>query len=351
MRIGFFSPRRLSPLHPRLKVYESYFAQRGDTIEFINESPTGRSKGRINWLTLWFFDLFAINRCKKRLKDYDLIIIGDLRYLLLVKHATKVGKVAFYETIDHNVDVRIYNLLVKMPFLLPFRGLFRSIFRNIEKKIAFEANQIIVNSKSLDNYFENRAFILYYSSPLENCSIINNPLNKSAWLYLGALTKEKGAYSIINLIENSGMPFFFFGQISDCELEMKFKSMPQVIIMNSLSSNELGLSIKKITDQYFLWGISLISSIHYSYEVQEANKDIDYLALGIPIVGNNRFTTKEKIDAGCGLFWDDPFLFRKMDNIEIKEKLSRAGLEYYSNEYRYELTRLKLDDLLKNYGF
>lgn len=351
MRIGFFSPRRLSPLHPRLKVYENYFTQRGDTIEFINESPTGKNKGRINWLTLWFFDLFAINRCKKRLKEYDVIVIGDLRYLLLVRHAKKLGKVVFYETIDHNVDLRIYNLLVKMPFLFPFRGLFRKFFQNIEKNIAFEANQVIVNSKSLYNYFGSRAVILYYSSPLENNSIINNPLNKSAWLYLGALTKEKGAYSIISLVENCGMPFFFFGQILDSELEIKFKSMPQAIIMNNLSSSELGLSIKNITNQYFLWGISLISSIHYSYEVQEANKDIDYLALGIPIVGNDRFTTKEKIEAGCGLFWNDPSLLRKTHNIEIKEKLSRAGLEYYSNEYRYELTRLKLDDLLKNYGF
>jgi len=347
MRVGFFSPRRLSPLHPRLKVYEKYFGLRGDTIEFINESPFGKSKGRINWLTLWFFDMYAIKRCKKRLKDFDLIIVGDLRYLPLLRHAIELDKVAFYETIDHNVDLRIYNLLIKIPFLAPFKGFIRKVFQTIEKAIAFQAHRILVNSESLSSYFENRAVILYYSSPLEKYTIQNNPLNDSAWLYLGALTKEKGADSILKLIESCGIPFFFFGEIPDHKLRERFTAMPNVFMMDKMSSDELGLRIQQLTNQYFLWGISLISSVHYSYEVQEANKDIDYLALGIPINGNYRITTKEKIEDGCGLFWDDRSLFQKMQDAETKRSLSLSGIEYYFKKYRYELTREKLDALLK----
>src|SRR5690606_1837105 len=116
MRIGFFTPRPIEPLHPRLLLFQRYFLNKGYTVSFINGSDYRAGLyTRLNWLSLYYFDLIAINRCKARIAEFDIVFVTDLRYLPLVKYAKRAGKTVIYETIDHNVYLRFFLLQKKIP--------------------------------------------------------------------------------------------------------------------------------------------------------------------------------------------------------------------------------------------
>ena len=70
---------------------------------------------------------------------------------------------------------------------------------------------------------------------------------------------------------------------------------------------------------------------------QEANKDIDYLALGIPIIGNHRFPTEEKIYAGCGVFIENESDIKRLISSEsMREEISVKCRDYYLTHYSFE---------------
>ena len=351
MKIGFFTPRSLQPLHPRLIAFERYFKSKGLSVEFINESnyPPDISS-RISWFVLWFFDLYAIRRCKKYVHWYDIIFVTDMKYLPLVKYAHRAGKVVFYDTIDHNVFLRFYQLERKIPLTRIFKRVITSLFMAIEKKYAFKyCHGIFVNSNALRDYFDKKASTLFYSSPFEQGGCHNNADNPTALLYLGAFRYDKGAAETIALSKQLNVPLFIFGPIENNLLVDELRKHDHIVYQPKLSIAELQQQINALLQQYFLFGISLIKPAHLSYEIQEANKDIDYLALGVPLVGNYRITTKAKIDAGCGLFYDYENLLQKINDKRSKEVFTLTCREYYKKNFSSSIFTQVLNDALRPY--
>ncbi len=351
MKVGFFTPRSIRPLHPRLVSFENYFKRKGIEVEFINASNYAPNlMSRISWIYLWFFDLYAIRQCKPRVKDFDIIFINDLKYLPLAKYARSLNKVVLYDTIDHNVYLRFYQLEQKIKIVRLFKSLIVSIFKRMERNFAFRyCDEILVNSTSLQHYFDNKAHVLFYSSPFEKMEEVNTPSKPVALLYLGIFSPEKGAREIISLQKKLNLPLFIYGDVSEPVLLHEIKDLKQISHTRRLSVSDLEQALKKLLSDYYLVGFSLIKPAHYSYEVQEANKDIDYLALGIPLIGNHRLPTKEKIEAGCGLFVDDNQLAEKLSDLKVKEALTKTSKAYYHQHYASSLFEAQIEIIMRPY--
>ncbi len=351
MRVAFFTPRSIRPLHPRLVSFESYFKKKGIAVEFINASDYAPNlMSRINWVCLWFFDLYAINRCKQFVKNFDIVFINDMKYLPLAKYAKKLNKIVLYDTIDHNVYLRFYQLEQKIKIVRAFKGIIVSIFKKLERHFAFRyCDQILVNSTSLQTYFDNKAHVLFYSSPFEKMQEVNTPSKPVALLYLGIFSPEKGAREILVLQKKLNLPLFIFGDTSEPTLLAELKGVDQVYYTRKVSVAELEQHLQKLLSDSYLVGFSLIKPAHYSYEVQEANKDIDYLALGIPLIGNYRIPTKEKLDAGCGLFVDDKLLSEKLRDLKTRERLTQTCKTYYQQHYAKHLFDDTMERIMKDY--
>ncbi|MFZ2904588.1 MAG: hypothetical protein WAZ98_00160 [Cyclobacteriaceae bacterium] len=349
MRIAFFTPRSINPLHPRLLHFREFFTDLGIQPDFINRTDYGARSSRINWLTLWFFDLHAIRQCKPLIKNYDIVFINDLRYLPLAKHARKLNKIVIYDTIDHNVYLRFYQLEQKFRLFRFIKKPITALFSRLEKKYAAYCHEILVNSDSLFHYFNQHATILLYTSPFEKLSGQNNPENKIVFLYLGAFTEEKGVAEIIDLQRKTNLPLFIFGDVGDTSILHRINNNPTIRYNPKISVMDLKTELGNLLKDYFLFGFSLIKAAHYSYAVQEANKDIDYLAMGIPLIGNQRIPTKEKIDAGCGLLIDDLELIQKINHVDTRRKLMENCLQYYQTNYAAIHFNQKLQTLLTPY--
>lgn len=351
MKVAFFTPRSIHPLHPRLVSFENYFKKKGIEVEFINESNYAPNLlSRINWICLWLFDLYAIHKCKPRVKDFDVVFINDLKYLPLAKYAKSLNKIVLYDTIDHNVYLRFYQLEQKLKIIRVFKGAIISIFKKLERQYAFRyCDTILVNSNALRDYFDGKAHVLFYSSPFEKIIEHNTPSKPVALLYLGIFSPEKGAAEIIALQKKLQYPLFIYGDVSTNDLLNELKGIDQIHHTSKLSIRDLEQALKELLSNYYLIGFSLIKPAHYSYEVQEANKDIDYLALGIPLIGNHRVPTKEKIEAGCGVFVDDPHLSEKLSNGKIKEALTQTCKAYYSQHYTAHLFEDQMENVMKDY--
>lgn len=350
-RIAFFTPRSITPLHPRLLQFYRYFEARGYQVSLVNES--GYKPGlytRLNWLSLYYFDLIAIKRCRKHIKDFDLVFVTDLRYLPLVKYAKNAGKKVIYETIDHNVYLRYYLLEKKLPAAAILKWFFVPLFKKIEKYYAFNyCDEILVNSEGLNDYFNHRARTLYYYSPFESLQGSNTAQHPPAMVYLGAFTPEKGANEIIELSGRLNVPLFVYGDVTDPGIEAAIRQSRNITYTSKVSSADLKEELIKLLNKHYLFGCSLIFPLHTSYEIQEANKDIDYLAMGIPIIGNYRVTTAEKIRAGCGLFFNDEKLELKMTDVAMRERMSSACKEYYARKYSSAIFDGQLETILHKY--
>lgn len=352
MKVAFFTPRSIEPLHPRLVIFNNYFNSKGIKAAFINKSDNqGSFRSRINWISLWFFDLYAILRCKPLLKEFDIIFVTDLKYLPLSRAAKKMNKVVIYDTIDHNVHLRFYQLQHKIRSIQIFKNLIIGIFKKIEIFYASKyCDIILVNSDSLKTYFGNSARTLYYYSPFESIRKENASSNPAALLYVGIFSNEKGANRILEIQHKLNIPLFVYGKVGSAILKERLLHTTNVFYTPNISMSELRNHIIELLDKYFLFGLSLIHPAHYSYEVQEANKDIDYLALGVPLIGNYRLTTKEKIDAGCGLYFDDTKLPEKVNNVHLRKTLSTNCKNYYARKYASPLFYHTMESVFKNYA-
>lgn len=334
MKVGIFTPRSTNPLHPRLILFKSFFEK--ENIDYQIHSFTEQTSKEFsfqNWMSLWFFDWNAVARCKPLLSKYDVILVNDMKYLPLVRNAHRAGKKVVYETLDHNVYLRFYQLETRFPIFKILKPIITSYFKKQEKKFVTRyCNEVLVNSDALYQYLGKGATKLYYSSPFEAIDTRNNPAHSPALLYLGAFTTDKGALQIISLARKLNVPLFIFGPVNE-PMVTKAIQIPNVQYTNKVSTQELNHLLKNLLTNHFLLGVSLIEPVHYSYEIQEANKDIDYLALGIPIIGNSRKPTADKIEKGCGWFYDDDSLHEKILNRELLELTTENCLRLYNSQY------------------
>ena len=345
MKVGIFTPRSLHPLHPRLMAYQSYFET--EKIDFQIHSFTQQTSKEFsiaNWLSLWFFDWNAVNKCKSLVPQYDIILVNDMKYLPLVGFAHGLGKKVIYETIDHNVYLRFHQLKKRFPVVRFLKKLIISHFERREKKFADKyCHEVIVNSDALHEYLGKKSIVLYFSSPLQGVGTLNNPENPTALLYLGAFTTDKGALETILVAKKLKLQLYVLGSVHETKV-MKAIQAPGIDHTSNLSIEELKLRLKELLGKHFLIGLSLIEPVHYSYEVQEANKDIDYLALGIPIIGNTRKPTADKISKGCGWFFSDANLSDKIKNKEEIKQISDRCIEVYDIYYANKRFNDKLKD-------
>jgi hypothetical protein len=334
MTVGIFTPRSVNPLHPRLVAYRAFFESEKIEYEIHNFSDqTGQEFSIKNWLNLWFFDWNAVKRCKPLVVRYDVVFVTDMKYLPLVRHANRAGKKVVYETIDHNVYLRFYQLEKRFIIFRPFKKWVTSYFKRREQEFVNQyCHEVIVNSDALRHYLGKKTTILFYSSPFEKSGVQNSSSKPTALIYLGAFTADKGAWQTISLARQLNLPLHVFGPIADAKIEHACQSLgihhtPKVAVP------ELMHRLKELMSRYFLIGISLIEAAHHSYEVQEANKDIDYMALGIPIIGNSRKPTADKINQGCGWYSNDIKLDAKISNKQELEQCSMQCVRIYNTHY------------------
>ena len=349
-KITIFTPYSLNPLHPRLEKVHEALITLGYNVEIINVSKN-KLRQLLSICLLGFFDLYNILKFIVYLKDSEIIYIQDMSILPLSFFAKFFKKKVVYETLDNCPHLYFYGLSQskKLFWLAKFNCLLKFV-TSIEKFIVKNfVDSVIVNSKALADYFGPTAKTIYYCSPLESKKgIKNNPHNKIGGLYLGIFSKEKGCLDIIGLIEKMKIKLFIFGNINDKAIAKSVSNNRNIFWRPRMSSKELSVALNYLLLQYFLIGFSLIQPVHYSYETQEANKDIDYLAMGIPIIGNSRKTTKEKIIAGCGIHKNDK---SSMDRLCCDQKfratISNNCIQYYKDRYSESIFKKKVTEIIE----
>lgn len=349
MKIGIFTLRSLSPMHPRLAAFIEYFKYKNISYDLI---PPRKHIlfSRLNWCSLFFFDNYSVFKNRKKIIDYDLILINDLKYLPIARYAKKQNKFVIYDTIDNNVFLRAYGLQKKIPLARLFMKNIISFFSKKEINYAMHfCDRIIVNSKALQEYFAKKADLINYYSPFENIGTVNDCKKQPALLYLGEFSDEKGAEEILRLRERLQIELFIYGTVSSVTLRNAILKCPQIKHSGKIDYALLTLQISGIFKKYFLLGTSFIKPVHQSYATQEANKDIDYLALGIPLIGNHRKPTEEKILAGCGIFVEnEKDMKRLLGDENFRNLLSGNGKDYYFRNYSKEIFRKRLDKIFGN---
>lgn len=351
MKAGIFTPYSLDPIHPRTEMYLSFFKEAGmeASVEQVNMQPAGLlsliSKAFLN-----MFDFQAAYRLRDAVKKYDCILIQDLRYLPLAVTGRRQGKMIIYETLDNSVFIRVHNQ--KRNVFYPVIKWLTPIFCMVERCLArCFTDHVIVNSSALVRHFRNRAQLIYYASPFESAGVVNNFSKKPVLLYLGAVSADKGIHEVLSLTSAYGIRTFIFGDCADAKIAETLESNELITWKERMNSEMLKQELKKITEECFLIGLSLIKPVHYSYATQEANKEIDYLSMGIPFIGNHRLTTKEKIEAGCGVFIDDSDAVSNLiNNPEDRKKKSADCRNYYNRHFSVEQFKTKLKSIFSVTG-
>lgn len=255
-----------------------------------------------------------------------------------------------YETIDNMVHLNYHYLATSVQLIKPFGRCLLSRYSALEKSLAKGAAGIIVNSKALEAYFQPlNTTLIYYCSPFE--SEINTAKSNAgktpALLYLGLFSKDKGAYETLELQKKLGWPLFISGDIKEEGLIKAIRNNPGVNWESRQAPEELIDKLKVLHEKYMFFGVSIIQAVHLSYATQEANKDQDYLALGVPIIGNTRVPTFEKIQAGCGILFTETEKIKKIaDDFELYKTMSTKCFDYYKQHYSITLFRKKLLSLV-----
>ena len=351
--ILILTPYSFNPLHPRLEYIEKYLMKNGYDVKKYNLNCKNKILNKLNWLSLAFFQVPAFFKSFQYIwkyrKEIDIVYIQDLQYLHISIIVKLFRKKVIYDTLDNNVELNFYQISNRFSFLKKMTFI-KNIVSFLEKKLVkYFTDEVMENSKALVKYFGRlNTNLLYYTSPFEEKFKNLNMKSEMAFLYLGSFSVDKGAIEILNFVKKYNFKFYIFGDTNK-EILNKINSLSNVFYKSRISSKELLKELTSLFNQYRLIGFSMIHDVHYSYATQEANKDIDYLAMGIPIIANYREPTKEKVDAGCGVFIEDTTNIKKLlNNREFYKKVSDNCIEYYNQNYAQNIFEKKLLEVIKN---
>ncbi|MBN2275285.1 MAG: hypothetical protein JXR41_02750 [Bacteroidales bacterium] len=338
----------LDPMHPRTEMIVNLLESMG--LEVAIHNPYLKRTFFQNLLikvTWGYFDPAGAARIRHTLDQAGLVIVQGLTYLPFSKHAFRKGIPVVYETLDNNVHLYYYYLCRRYPILKNITFVLR-FFENCEKRYARKyARVTIVNSKALLEYFNDQAELIYYASPLED--ITNQDREKAAFLYVGSFEKMKGAFQMLEIAGYYNLPLIVIGTVSEPEVRNAIGRHKNVIHADRIPTSRLKAMIGEYMEQYFLLGLSLTQAVNLSNKTQELNKDIDYLAMGIPIVGNERKPTAEKIEAGCGCYHNDQETIQELIQDRGKRKaMSEHCREYYRKNYSKQIFDEKFRKLLSS---
>ncbi len=317
--------------HPRTKMYLEVLSAH-HSVSAIQHVEKSIALKIINFIFFGKnFELGCLAYLGK-IRKYDLLIVQNTQMLPLALFGKFFGLVVIFDSLDVTPYLNEYNLRKKYRFLSPLFFIHRLLFVSLEKKIVSSSCEVaLCNSKFLANYFKKRGRELLYASFLEGLN--NQSENESALLYLGVFNSEKGAYEALKLARRLRARIFIFGEIQIKDFKEKSSGL-SIYIAPRLNQDQLKLRVEEILNRHFLWGVSLIESENFSYAVQEANKDIDYLAIGAPIIGNRRHETQIKIQSGAGLLVDDERIEHAFNNSVLKSDYSRLAKKLYQRDYQ-----------------
>jgi len=357
--ILILTPYSFNPLHPRLEYIEKYLIKNGYKVKKYNLRCDNRVINKLNWLSFTFFQVPSFFKSIKYLwkhrREAKIIYIQDLQYLPISIMAKLFGKKVIYDTLDNNVELNFYHLSNRFKIFKRF-NFFKRVLTFLEKKLSrYFCDKIIVNSKALVEYLKpNSVELIYYTSPFEKKILLNSEKKDIAFLYLGSFWKMKGSDIILESVEKYNKKLFIFGTLNPKEKYIiekieKLKKKGLVIFHKRIPSVELEKYLFSIFKKYKIVGFSLTQEVNKSNATQEINKDIDYLAMGVPLIANYRVPTKEKIDKGCGVFIDNENSINRLFTDDLYyHKLSKNAIEYYNKLYSQNIFEKKLLDVIKS---
>lgn len=318
MKTKIFTTNSIHRLHPRIQMQVNILQKNNIFVEIVR--TTTRKDGYpwelINLLMFKYFRWGTITKFKKQLEGCDVVHIYDLALLPLAKYAKKKGKKVIYETLDDNVHLTFDFWETQLPFLRIIKRPIVSFYSNLEKRLSAKyCDKIIVNSHNLLEYFPSeKSNLIFYASGMEELSTESfSSLKENRFIYLGKLNKGKGVEYYEEIIKKHNVKMLFYGEAHD-ELTLKIIERNKDLIENLgvYPTEELFQKLKIDIQKYNLIGLSIIIPKNKSYMFQEANKDIDYMAMKMPFIGNYRIPTKEKIDLGAGVFFDNESLIQDL---------------------------------------
>ena len=339
-----------NPSHARIAFEKLMLEELGYNVKIRYSQETKGKMTVLQKLKYWaywsFFRWDIIQNIKEISQSYYAIIVYDLALLPAGKSLRNNTKKLIYETIDDNVSLTVYNVGKRSRLLGVVGDILKPFMYSYERKqLSKYFDMVIVNSAYLYDSFgmPDKVMINYYSSPFELLSK-QSPLSFGlcpAILYLGKFSEEKGAADIVALSRKMHLPLIVFG-------DLEFRDIPDdAHIYPRMGLTEVYNAILELSKSYYFLGVSLIQSVNASYNYQEANKDIDYLALGIPIIGNKRPLTFQKIIDGCGVLYQEEEKIRMiMKSKDEYSKLSNTALQYYARHYSSEIFKSNLKKLI-----
>lgn len=343
-KILILTVHSMNPTHPRIGKEITILEENGYVVECLSlKDMVTNSVTSNRFFRGLFQNPFFKTKVLKKLEnylEYDCFLFYDL-HLLNVATAFKKEyplKKVIYETIDDNLSLYLYYNFKKLPNFLGFESKVLKYLRKFELQKAFELDAIIVNSKGLEKIFQKKAILLYYTSIFEGIVLEQGISNPNALLYLGGFDEGKGALETIALSEKYNIPLFIFGNSSE-KIKTIISKYEQIQYFGYMNAEEIMQKLTYLTQKYFLFGVSLINPLHNSYTIQIANKEIDYISLGIPILGNGREPTKELIAAGCGIFYGE---FKNQIGMSQKKELNSNCLVYAKENFSKQNYRKKL---------
>jgi hypothetical protein len=337
------------PIHPRLEMQMKWWdEQKIDYKVYFQQPEKGLVFKIMNRFSLKTVRWDLVSYFKKEITSNDTVLIYDFKLLPLVKFSFKKGVKIYYETLDDNPYLYQSEFEKKSVLFKLLRKIILPYLINKEKKaLNSKVNKVIVNSPNLLKLKDKNCFLLPYSSPFESIKTSSYDPNKEVcFLYIGKLTLSKGSLEYLQLADKYHLPFVFIGEARDDYSKKWVNSNEKVQYFGHLNSSQLKEKIIELDLKYNLIGLSIIWPNNFSYALQEANKDIDYLCLQIPFVGNERKPTFEKIEAGAGvLYTDDETISNLISNKnDCFNKIKRIQQiiydEKYATKHFYEMMHL-----------
>jgi hypothetical protein len=303
-----FTVFKSNPLHPRLEMQMNWWKQNGILVEvYFLEPEKGIFYKFLNRLFLKTVRWDLVQKFKSEIKPNDRVLIYDFSLLPLAKIAVNKNATVFYETLDDNPYLyqaafekkgKLFSWL--KPIILPW------LINREQNALEKYVQKVIVNSPNLLKLKSTNCYLLPYSSPFESVKRVGYQDGLPAcFIYIGKLTTTKGAREYKELVESCKLDFFFAGEARDDFSKKWIDSLPKKCFLGYLNSNELSEKIIELQSNYNLIGLSIIWPENMSYALQEANKDVDYMCLEIPFIGNERVPTFEKIKAGAAVLFSD----------------------------------------------
>lgn len=349
-KIVILTPNPVDPLHFRTGCLARVLSEVYD-VRLLHAAPGPKWLRWLDLLTATAFKLSNLQRYWPAAADADLLVVQEMSLLLHAAAARSRGQRVIYESIDNGPHLTSYWMAKRAPFVTRLTWL-PPLLEIMEKSLVKACGlPVVVNSAALLEYFHGRASLIYYSSPFEDAGLRNNPDLAPAFVYLGQFIEEKGILDLPALCQRWSIPAFVFGSktAENQHLHERFKAYGNIEVIPWLSATDLAGRLRDLMKRHFLMGVSLQRPVNLSYATQELNKDIDYLAVGAPIIGNRRGPTLDKIRAGCGVLADnDVGVGALMGSSPVRARLSRTCRDYYSERYAFSIYRNKILSLFES---